>query len=105
MIVRRHLLRPRILHTQIVHTLVHPEDIDVNLQGNHGRTALITAAHHGRTEMANTLMRHEGMDVHLRDNNGETALIVARSNEYAGTAAIRVPHEVISQKGFTTLVK
>ncbi|KAI2500745.1 hypothetical protein MHU86_13724 [Fragilaria crotonensis] len=66
-------------HSEVVGELLNHE-VDVNIQDNDGRTALICASDNDDWDLVDMLLDDEGVDVNIQDNNGRTALIYASDN-------------------------
>lgn len=64
-------------HLDCVELLLKDTRVNVNNQGDSGRTALSLAAGYNNTEVVTALMAHEGVEVNLPDNGLNTPLHIA----------------------------
>lgn len=65
---------------EFVTFLIQELDVNINIQGRQGMTALQFAARSGKLEMVELLLNQEGIDVSIQDDRGQTALDAARVN-------------------------
>src|SRR3954447_8880520 len=61
-------------------TLLAQDGIDVNCQGNDGRTLLSMAADNGHAEVVQMLLVQDGIDINCQDSHGRTPLSKAAEN-------------------------
>ncbi|KAI2502335.1 hypothetical protein MHU86_12139 [Fragilaria crotonensis] len=65
----------------VVRELLKRGELDVNVQGPHGNTALIWACLRGRLDLVGALSEDDRVDVSVRNKAGSTALDIARKCE------------------------
>jgi len=71
---------------------------DLNVQDEHGRTALHAAAEEGWTNYA-TILIEQGADIHKSDNGGDTPLDYAVFHEHLGIAELLREHGARDRDG------
>ncbi len=85
------------------------ENINVNLQDNFGKTALILASNDNNIEIVKLLLEHENINVNLQDYSENTALKLASIYEHIEIVKLLLENENINvniqdQFGFTALM-
>ena len=72
------------IYNKIIQYLLNHTDINVNLQTNHGLSALMMAAQYSNKDSSDKtvemLLNHTDIDVNLQENFGSTALMMAARN-------------------------
>ena len=64
------------------------QNVDINAQGENGRTALILASAEGHVSVVKFLISHDDVALNTQDEDGWTALLVASCNGHKAVARL-----------------
>ena len=82
--------------------------LDINIQNEHGWTALMIASYHGNLDVVKVLVEN-GADVNIQSNTGLTALMIASHTDHLDVVKllIEIGADISIQKicGKTALIK
>jgi ankyrin repeat protein len=89
------LCQPNLRHIDIIETLLHHPDINVNAVDCYGWTALMCAANRGHSDVITVLLQHPQVNINHADAVGWTALTEAVDEGHAEAVWLLLEHKDI----------